>query len=392
MSAARPWRPLLDGALRARALAMVDALAASLAAPPAAAEPWSECSLFLGDPGKAIFFAELERHQPGRGHLERAAAIIETAAEGIGAISDRPQLIGGFVGTAWAIEHLRAPLGIDADVNDAIDEALLELVDGDLGAFGWELLIGVAGWGVYALERSPAPGGARLLARVAARLEELAERVPDGLRWRCPEWMPILATQGARFPQGCYPLDPAHGALGPVAVLAGARAAGLSAAADALAGAVRWLLAQRFADGPLRFPAYAGDAERGLGWCKGDPGVAGVLGAVAEIVDEPAWAEVARETALQVARVAPSARPGAGGLCHGLAGLGHILNRAWQRWDEPALADAARDCFARALAQSPTGRVALLDGDAGVALALLAASTDSVPAWDRVLLLSHRHG
>ncbi len=36
----------------------------------------------------------------------------------------------------------------------------------------------------------------------------------------------------------------------------------------------------------------------------------------------------------------------------------------------------------------PVDNVGLVDGAAGVALALLAAATDAVPTWDRLLLLS----
>ena len=95
------------------------------------------------------------------------------------------------------------------------------------------------------------------------------------------------------------------------------------------------------------------------------------------------------------------------GLCHGAAGLGHLFNRLYQATDEPKLADAARYWFGRALEMRSPGSAgagfsALLEphsklwrpepgfltGAAGVGLALLAATSDVEPAWDRLLLLS----
>jgi hypothetical protein len=108
-----------------------------------------------------------------------------------------------------------------------------------------------------------------------------------------------------------------------------------------------------------------------------------------------------------------TARPLLGGaiaLCHGAIGAGHIFNRLWQATAEPRLDDAARFWLAQGLAmRRPAGRLGgfhavvsdgtgqstrrvafrgLLMGAAGLGLALLAATTDVEPSWDRLLLLS----
>ena len=97
------------------------------------------------------------------------------------------------------------------------------------------------------------------------------------------------------------------------------------------------------------------------------------------------------------------------GLCHGAAGLGHIFNRLFQTSGEKVFRDAARSWFERTLnlrranegfggfmvyrvteEDGPTWRAepGILEGAAGIALALLAASTSIEPAWDRMLLVS----
>jgi len=183
-------------------------------------------------------------------------------------------------------------------------------------------------------------------------------------------------------------------------------------------------------------------------WCYGDPGVALALLLAARDVGEPGWAEVATGLALRAAgRPAEQTGVTDAGLCHGSAGLAHLFNRLHQLTGEQPLADAARFWVERTLelcagpplrpsapqttpetspetsapgesapgvtsypaAPSRTaapgaaapGRVpltaaawpacagpGLLEGTAGVALALTAAGTAAEPAWDQMLLVS----
>ena len=96
------------------------------------------------------------------------------------------------------------------------------------------------------------------------------------------------------------------------------------------------------------------------------------------------------------------------GLCHGAAGLAHMYNRLFHATGEESFREAARRWIARTLdmaewsAGGATYRfwlpadgvvtasehAGLLNGTAGVALALLAATTPIEPMWDRMLLLS----
>jgi hypothetical protein len=93
------------------------------------------------------------------------------------------------------------------------------------------------------------------------------------------------------------------------------------------------------------------------------------------------------------------------GLCHGACGLGHLFNRIYQSSRDEALADAARFWFKEVLRMRRPGRgvggyeawepdrgwiadPSFLTGAAGIALALLAATTSKEPEWDRALLVS----
>jgi hypothetical protein len=75
-------------------------------------------------------------------------------------------------------------------------------------------------------------------------------------------------------------------------------------------------------------------------------------------------------------------------LCHGAAGNAHLFHRWYALTGEPVFAEAARTWYAHALGMPPPESMAFLEGAAGIALALVAATTEIEPAWDRVLLAS----
>ena len=134
--------------------------------------------------------------------------------------------------------------------------------------------------------------------------------------------------------------------------------------------------------------------------------MAAALLLAARDVGEPAWAAEATALAMGAANRPPD-QTGVvdAGLCHGSAGLAHLFNRMYQMTAEPILADAARFWVGRtlelcsaALARDATrtddaARVAwngpgLLEGAAGIVLALEAACTTAEPIWDQMLLVS----
>ena len=170
-----------------------------------------------------------------------------------------------------------------------------------------------------------------------------------------------------------------------------------------------WSRRVRTGSGTGSAPGRRGERAR-LAWCYGDPGVAAALlgrpVASRNRPGSPAALAIARRAAerpFEEAGIKDAA------LCHGCAGLGHLFNRMFQATGEPKLAQAARAWFERTLAMRRPGRgiggyeawqpdaagnpawsadPGLLNGAAGIALALLAAMTSIEPLWDRMLLVS----
>lgn len=395
------WAPVLDGATREVAVAAVADVADALAH-----RPLHGPSLAFGSAGRALLHARLARDDPT--HRRAAIACLRHALPALRSRGGPASLYGGAAGTGWVLAHLAGDQLGGRDRCASLDRALLGLLDRRPWTGHFDLITGLAGLGVYALERLDAPDGPALVERVVDRLAEMAERDGDGTRW----WTPperLVDVVRARSPDGHVDLGVAHGIPGPIALLAAACAAGVAAdtARDLLAGAVGWLLREHPPGG--RLPCWQGPRHRPApartAWCYGEPGVAAVLLAAARGASEPSWEDAALQLARQAA-ARPVGESGVvdAGLCHGAAGLGLCFARLHQATGDPHLHAAARSWFQHALhlrrpgtgvagftaagAGGPTADAGLLAGATGVALALHAAATTHEPTWDRILLLS----
>jgi len=420
------WSPILEGEAATQADAAIVAIAAmtGLNAPLPARNRGP--GLASGAAGIALLFEYLDRARPGAGYGEIAQQRLERAIDALPAQS--PSLYGGYTGVSWAVEHLQggfvaaesADDAEDEDPNVDIDAALLALLRPSPWAQAYDLVGGLVGYGVYALERLPRPSAAACLELLVERLAEIAEPRPGGIAWNTPLHL-MPEPNRASFPNGCDNLGLAHGTPGVIALLARILASGVATerAGALLEEAVSWLLTQKLPPGEVSlFPYCVGPDVRirpaRTAWCYGDPGIAMSLLLAARAAGEPAWEREALDLARAAARRPPeNCRVEDAGLCHGAAGLAHLLNRLYQATGDPELLAAARAWFGRALDFREPGRgiggflsfsppdddttfdrlewnedAGFLAGSTGVALALLAATSGVEPAWDRVLLVS----
>lgn len=395
------WVPVLDGATRDGAWAAAAEVAEALVD-----RPVDDPYLAGGSVGRALLHARFADDDPAQ--REAALACLRHALPALHSRGGPASLYAGAAGIGWVLAHLRGSLLDERDRGASLDRALLTLLDRRPWPGHFDLISGLTGLGVYALERLDARDGPALLERVVARLAEMAVRDGDEVWWWTrPEWLADHAR--ARSPQGHIDLGIAHGVPGLVALLGAACAVGVAAdtARVLLVGAVSWLLRTGISDEPLvcwRGPSVESPPAR-LAWCYGAPGIAAALLVAARGADEPAWEDAARRLAQQAAAcsVDDSGVVDAG-LCHGAAGLGLVFARLHQATGQPELRDAARFWFAHTLTlrdpgagiggftaegvDGPTHDPGLLTGATGIALALHAAATTREPSWDRLLLLS----
>lgn len=405
------WKPISDPPLARRSREAVDAIAEALLAE---VEQLEDPSLGVGLSGPALFFSYLDRARPSPRFSEAGVVCLERAMEMVTSGRWPPSLFDGFSGVAWTLEHLRPWLVREGeDPLREIDEALV----GYLGSLKrWqpvELMYGLAGLGVYLLERLPRPSAREGLRRLVARLEETAEREGALCSWHSDAKRPGPRPEGAG--SRIYHLGVAHGVPGVLGFLARLFHAGIEPERTRrlAEGAFRWLLRQRLpAGGDCRFPTTVGAGTEPVpartAWCSGDLGIAAVLLSAARGFGRRDWEEQALEWARLAARRSPELTGVTDpSLCHGAAGLGYLFLRLHRATGDSVTGAAARLWLERALAMRQPGEglagflsrsgdgrgrdvwlgePGLLLGVAGIGLTLLAAVTDVEPRWDRVLL------
>lgn len=375
-------------------------------------------SLGGGSAGLALFYAYLAEARGDETCADQAMAHVDRSIDALRSLRLPPQLYGGFTGVGWMVEHLEGRLfeSEEETQESEIDGVLIEMLDGRPWQSHYDLISGLAGFAVYALEALPRPTARRCLELLSAKVEELAVALGGGRTWFTP---PALLPESQRrsWPAGSYNLGVAHGAPGVIAALARIAAAGIEEQriGPLVDDAVRWLLAQELpAETGSCFASWVAEdhepTRTRLAWCYGDAGVAASLLLTARAMGREDWEREAR----RIARVA-AARPLAGsgvmdaGICHGAAGLGHVFNRLYQATGDEELGKAARFWFEHALGLLRPGEgvggylsavpdeaghfeweedVGFLTGASGVALGLLGAVSDVEPEWDRVLLTS----
>ncbi len=384
------WRPILDGALAERARLSIQQISLRLRAATRDGAPTAD--LAGGSAGVALFFAYLSELG---GTDEDAADAVRLLEESVRALSrgDLGEMLhGGFSGIAWAVEHVAGEEG-EEDPNLAVDEALLRM-SGDEPNREFDLVNGLSGLLVYAVERLPRASARECIDRFVLGLEELSIGTELGRTWNVPLYDPKEVAELAGSP--LRKLGAAHGVAGAIGALAAVcRGVEHEPARRLLEQAVAWLLAQRCEPGsaaefPMQMKGDAAEVYSRQGWCVGDPGIATTLLSAADALGRADWRDQALEVGLAAARRRKSAGVRELGLCHGAAGLAHLFNRLHQATGEAALAEASRQWFTAALDRydGETGPLGLLNGAAGVGLALLAGLTDEEPLWDRVLAVA----
>jgi lantibiotic biosynthesis protein len=380
----------------------------------------ARASFPAGPSSLALVNHALERALPGRGHGKRAAAFWERAIAALADAPAMPWLYGGFTGVGWVAGQLAGPDAPEEDGNTAIDEALETLLRRRRWTESYDLITGLVGFGLYALERVPRPASVALLERIVEHLAASVEKQSVGLSWRSrPAWVP--REMRTRFDRG-FNVGLAHGVPGIIGLLGRIWRAGIAKkeAARLLDGAVAWLLAMELPKKSVSaFPMFSLEGEvpavSRAAWCYGDPGIAAALLVAARATGETSW----RRAAVRIgARVAARDLDTTGvrdaGICHGASGLAQIFRRLYAETEDARFDAAGRQWLGHAMAMRKEGQGLggyLMDGDkggklarvrdagfltgtAGVAMTLTSflvePGHDDWCGWDRVLLLSDR--
>jgi hypothetical protein len=417
------------------AASAADALASHLAAPPApsADRPWLAQSLHQGAAGTAL--VHIERAHHGSGSWQTAHAwVTAMTRDGVSAADDTG-LHFGAPAVAYVLHAAQADgtarygstlaaldRHVRALVHRRVDAALARIDRGVPPDFAeYDLLHGLTGIGAHLLQRDPGGDALGRLLRYLVALTAPLRVVGTAL----PGWWvghdPQLRDGSPEFTGGHANLGIAHGVTGPLALLAQALRRGIEV--DGHREAVETICAwhdawRQDADTGPWWPQWITRDELHTGrprqrgplrpsWCYGTPGIARAQQLAAIATHDVVRQEMA-ESALARCLSDPAQldRITDGGLCHGWAGVHQTAWRAAQDARTPEI----RSCLprladhlvssARAEAYEWAGQVGrgtrtadprgLLEGAAGLALALQTAAHDASPvtSWDACLLIN----
>ena len=322
-------------------------------------------------------------------------------------------LYGGWAGLGWTSSHLDA----DDDFVGVHADRLLTQALGDWPASrGYDLISGLVGTGVFFMERLPSESAVRGLILVLGALEATAMDTDEGTTWfTAPEFLP--AWQREHAPNGYFNLGVAHGVPGVCWLLAKLCRAGIERdrAEPLLQASLRWVRSTQPDPGSAELPSWIARGvdrkpSRRMAWCYGPLGASAVALEAAKAIGDRETEDWARTLALACAGVRPEeARIQDAGLCHGAAGNAQIFYRLARNNEDAKFREAAAAWFCATLDYRKAGQgiggyrmwgdvgedrqgwvddATFLTGSGGVGLALLAATTDIEPNWDRLLLLS----
>src|SRR6266542_3837748 len=243
-----------------------------------------------GAAARSLFFAYLDHAWPDHGYATIADEFLDRALTLLEAAPAVPSLYGGYVGVAWVAQHLRrfTAWNEESDPDGEIDHALLEHLSLDPWHGDYDLIGGLVGIGVYAMERLDSAASRSCLQRVVRRLSGLAVASSPGATWLTPADR-LRGQVREACPRGHFNMGVAHGVPGAIALLAMAESASLACnfPSGLASQAVDWLVAQRLAT-DRGFPAWQPVGESlsalkpaRLAWCYGDVGVAATLAVAA---------------------------------------------------------------------------------------------------------------
>jgi len=321
----------------------------------------------------------------------------------------------GLGGVGWTIEHLIQNNFMDGNTNEILkesDEYLFGKMLYDIKNNNYDFLHGAIGNGLYFLNRLSNPESETYLIQLIDELEKLSIKEKDGsIKWES------IVLDANEEPKKVFNLSLSHGMASIIAFLAKSYSKNIhkDKAKFLIEGAVKFLLKYKLDTNTYHsnFPSWVCNNEElsgsRLAWCYGDLGIAVALYQAAKALQNNDWEKIALEVLLHSTTRKDVQKEGVldAGLCHGSTGIAHIYHRMYLNtgieqfkdssgyWFDVTLKIAKYNdglagykAFRTEKYGGPTKEYGVLEGIAGIGLALISAVSDIEPKWDECLLLS----
>ena len=317
----------------------------------------------------------------------------------------------GLAGICWGINHLVIQNKIDADVNSLFEELELPLFsksENDLNYHFFDFIHGGLGAGIYALNRLHDAKAINHIIKAINFIYQSAEMIDGDVKWK------TIIEVGENLEKTEYNLGLSHGMPSIIWFLCKSYDANIETqkCSTLINGSINWLLKQKLSAQSISlFPSAVESSRKKkhsrLGWCYGDLGIASTIWQAGKSLNNEQLKQEAIAIMLHNVKRNDFSANGIfdAGLCHGTAGIAHIFNRFYFETKMPIFKETASFWINETLKMAShkdglagfktmrdnvglVNEYNLLEGIAGIGLALYSHITDEEPTWDRCLLLS----
>jgi hypothetical protein len=390
---------------------------------------WEPSGVAQGDAGIALMCSYLDACFPEEGWDKAGHELLTWATRGAEVGGARNTgLYSGLAGLAFSARSLSRNGSRYKKLLSSLDYSLSsEVLEPSAALSGrhgvavseFDLIVGLSGVAAYLLQRGYEPPMDVALQAILDSMVALTEETEGIPHWYTPYH--LLAGEGMaeHYPEGNLNCGLAHGIPGPLAVMALGLEAGLPVESlrEAVARTAQWLVRHQSRDQyGINWPTVVPYCEGGkveqnqldssrAAWCYGAPGVARSLWLAGRALGDENLQQLAVQGMEAVyRRPIDERRIDSPTFCHGVAGLLQVTLRFAHDTGLPVFSQAASELTEQLLAMydperalgycsiEPGGNLVdqpgLLDGAPGVALVLLATSSNVEPTWDRLFLLS----
>lgn len=377
-----------------------------------------------GSAGVALFLGYANLVAPSLDLEEVIIRCIEHLATNLREGVHSCTLSDGFIGSAWVISHLNGrSFRLASDAFVEIDKQAFERVLHPENLDDYDLLRGLVGIGLYFLNRGDSGYSEKGILGIIDKLTRTSITTNRGVAWlSSSDFLP--ADLKGKFPNGVFNLGVAHGIPGIIAFLGRVWAAGIHHPniPELIEGAVSWLLScQRTDDTQTSFHFFESPSGDNISipsprtaWCYGDPGISVALLSASENYHRTDWRSKAIEIGYSAAiRPLTSRDVMLPSFCHGTSGTAHLFNNLFRASNEVVFLEKSTSLFNLTIqhlknkysalnyynqdnCKTPLTDVqadwyndfSLLNGESGIGLTLLSATTSIQPTWDEIFLAS----
>jgi len=372
--------------------------------------------VFNGISGISLFFFYYSKYRDVNTYSKVGTEILELTIERINAGYQTPTYCSGIAGAGWIMEHLHEEGFVELDNDEllsGLDEYLYKTMKSDLEKGFYDILHGALGYGFYFLKRYKNTNSAEFKERyqgylntLVSGLDSLAEEDANGLKWRS-----VLNKETGKVG---YNLSLSHGMSSIVNFLA--RLCQFdefkATALPLLRGAISYLLSKEkdhatstLFPSTISIPETAPDDGR-VSWCYGDLGLGFSLLQASEIMENEQLATKALRVLKHAtfSKTVEECKMLDAAPCHGAFGLSQIYLSLFQKTGMSEFEEAATHWIDEGLKlavhsdgyagykqyshrEGWTPETGLLEGIAGIGLAIISYLADFETRWDECLFI-----